>query len=189
MTIKGDLFYPSEGLSDVNEVYKDYDLHDLRKDDVVLDIGANIGGFTVYAAKRAKLVFAIEPVKAKELRANIELNNLNNVTVIEGALAFGSSSITISWGNERREVQGYTFREILDMTGPVDFFKCDCEGAEWTIDPRDLMGTRRLELELHRMGDYGKYPHFKKELEENFDFTIIQKGDFCIVHADLKKGD
>lgn len=183
LTIKGDLFYPTEGLSDVNEVYKDYDLSGLAKDDVVLDIGANIGGFTIYAAKRVKKVFAIEPIKAKELQANIELNNLHNVEVIEGALAAKSSPVLISWGHQKKEVPGYTFQEIIEKTGSIDFLKCDCEGAEWYIDSRDLKHIKRLELELHRMGDYKKYPLFMKELNENFNLTHANKGDFCIIHA------
>jgi FkbM family methyltransferase len=183
LTKTGDLFYPTEGLSDVNEVYRDYDLSGIGNDDSVLDIGANIGGFTIYAAKRAKKVIAIEPVNAKELQANIHLNNLQNVEVIEGALASNPGPVLVSWKNKEKEVPGYTFQEIMEKTGPIDFLKCDCEGAEWSIDPRDLKNIRRIELELHRMGDYRKYPLFMKELNDHFNLTKVDKGDFCILHG------
>jgi hypothetical protein len=35
------------------------------------------------------------------------------------------------------------------MAGGCDFLKCDCEGAEWLIRPRDLDRIKRIEMELH----------------------------------------
>ena len=61
---------------------KDYSLpgFTIKKNNLVIDIGAHIGTFTVYAAKRAKngLVFSYEPEKEnfELLKQNIILNNL-----------------------------------------------------------------------------------------------------------------
>lgn len=62
-----------------------------KEGDVVIDIGANVGTFTVKAAKLvgdAGLVVAIEPepVNLAFLERNIEGNNLNNVRVIRKAV-------------------------------------------------------------------------------------------------------
>lgn len=58
----------------------------VQEDSVVLDIGANIGYFSLLAAAKAKKgkVFSMEPVSAfrKCLKENLALNALTNVTVL-----------------------------------------------------------------------------------------------------------
>ena len=58
--------------------------------DVVVDIGAHIGTFTVGAAKRAMngRVFAIEPVPENFdlLQENVRVNNRENVVTIHAAV-------------------------------------------------------------------------------------------------------
>jgi FkbM family methyltransferase len=60
----------------------------LRKGDIAIDLGANIGVFTVKAARAVGdegMVVAVEPEpdNLRLLRRNIEVNELKNVTVIE----------------------------------------------------------------------------------------------------------
>lgn len=62
----------------------------LRPGSTVVDVGANIGVIAAYAAKRvgpAGRIIAIEPAadNRRVLAANLQRNNLSNVTVIEGA--------------------------------------------------------------------------------------------------------
>ena len=64
----------------------------LRPGDQYVDIGANIGFFTLVAAQRvgpAGRVFAVEPVSEtfRQLLANIELNGLTNITTCQIALS------------------------------------------------------------------------------------------------------
>jgi FkbM family methyltransferase len=64
-------------------------IHALRLGDVVLDIGANCGFFTILAARLvgpSGQVIAIEPSPAclTRLRTNLALNELTNVAVVEG---------------------------------------------------------------------------------------------------------
>jgi FkbM family methyltransferase len=53
----------------------------------VVDVGANIGYYTMLAARRVKKVYAIEPDKKcfEILKKNIEENNLKNVVLINKA--------------------------------------------------------------------------------------------------------
>jgi FkbM family methyltransferase len=55
----------------------------------VLDIGANVGIFTVLAARTAKSVIAVEPSpeNAKTIAANVALNGLGNVTIFPAAIS------------------------------------------------------------------------------------------------------
>jgi FkbM family methyltransferase len=71
----------------INKVYKDGEVK-LEKDDVVLDCGANIGIFSVYAAKKSKMVYAFEPSESEvaSLYENRKLNNCNNIKIIPKAV-------------------------------------------------------------------------------------------------------
>ena len=59
-------------------------LKSLTKDDVLFDIGANIGIYTIYAAPRVKKVIAFEPHlgNAFRLLQNVDLNKFKNVNLI-----------------------------------------------------------------------------------------------------------
>lgn len=64
-------------------------LDTLQPDDVFYDIGANIGIYTLYAAKRCCAVYAFEPHvgNAHALLRNIAHNRLTNVQVVTVALS------------------------------------------------------------------------------------------------------
>lgn len=123
----------------------------VRKTDVVVDIGANIGALTIPLASKALKVYAVEPLYADELRANMELNNIHNIEVWEAGLVSPKWLGLHSFEFDRRKgkIQGVTFQDILTRVGQIDFLKCDCEGYEWVIKPEELRGIRELRFELH----------------------------------------
>jgi hypothetical protein len=125
----------------------DYRFDDIRKDDTVIDIGANVGAFCIRAALSSDHVVAIEPVATDILRENIRLNAVP-VQIIGGALGDGNPR-EIRWDDCPVIVPTFPLRDIIAMAGGCDFLKCDCEGAEWLIDPSDLEGVCRIEMELH----------------------------------------
>jgi len=125
----------------------EYRFDDMRRNDIVIDIGANVGAFALRAARISPHVVAVEPVCAAILRENIRLNRAA-VRVIERALGDGRPR-EITWDSCRRVMPTCTLGRIIRVAGCCDFLKCDCEGAEWQIDPADLAGVRRIEMELH----------------------------------------
>ncbi|HMA05590.1 MAG TPA: FkbM family methyltransferase [Methanomicrobiales archaeon] len=134
---------PYRQIHDVGE----YRFDDIRREDVVVDIGANAGAFCIRAARYSDHVTAVEPVSWEVLQENIRLNRAP-VKIIVGALGDGNPG-EVSWDGFRATVQTYTLRQIIGMAGGCDFLKSDCEGAEWCIRPDDLEGIRRIEMELH----------------------------------------
>ena len=89
----------------VKEMFEEnvYEIHGWHFDDsdgVVVDIGANIGSFSIQAAYiGAKKIFAIEPEphNLKALKNNVSLNNLENeITVLEVGVSDFNGSATIS---------------------------------------------------------------------------------------------
>ena len=125
----------------------EYQFGDIQPGDRVLDVGANVGAFCIRAARLSPQVTAVEPVTADLLEENVRLNHAE-VRIIRGALGTGEPA-EITWDGCLRMSPTYTLGTLIRMAGGCDFLKCDCEGAEWLIEPRDLDGIRRIEMELH----------------------------------------
>lgn len=169
----------------------EYRFNDICPEDIVVDIGANVGAFCIRAARKAVHVTAVEPVTAAQLRANIEANNVP-VQVLEGALGDGIPAV-ISWDEQRVRTQTYTLKMILEQSGGCDFLKCDCEGAEWLINPPELEGIRRIEMELHQPPIGGRpNPALLDYIGKHYDFEIERKpvhtalGVMGVLHAQLR---
>jgi FkbM family methyltransferase len=130
-------------------------------DKTVIDIGANQGFFTLYAASRGARVFSFEPLEENIaiLRENVKRNGLEDrVTAFHAAVTGTEKEITLFFGenthgNARsetasiideqrggvstgsRKVEGVPAAELLAHCGldACDFLKMDCEGAEFAI--------------------------------------------------------
>jgi FkbM family methyltransferase len=148
---------------------------ELRADDCVVDVGANIGAFAVFAAQRTRgRVLAIEPhpANAEYLRSNLRTNGCANAEVEECAVADAAGVLPLYLGKsgtthqlfgrenanasgESIEVRVATLPELLARHGlpRVDFLKLDCEGAEGRILPGlpDALfaALRAVALEFH----------------------------------------
>jgi FkbM family methyltransferase len=122
---------------------------------LVVDVGANIGWFTLLTARHARGVWAIEPEPANVslLRRSIDANDLRNVVVRQAAAGDrdGTTSLWLTGAGAglhsiARQV-GPTKIDVpcerLDTLFPeatVDLLKVDVEGAE----PEVLAGASRL---------------------------------------------
>ena len=144
-------YYMSRLINGVSQAQQDYIFDDIRKDDIVVDIGASIGGFAIPASKKAKHVYAVEPMTPDLLRKNILLNRRENIEVLEVALGDGKTTM-IEWLGKSKSMKTKTLTEIKKMCGGCDFLKIDCEGGEWDIKPEELKGVRRIEMEVHKVG-------------------------------------
>lgn len=141
----------SEMIKDVYQ-HKHYDFLDLKKGDVVFDVGAHIGSFTLKAARLVQedgLVVAMEPEleNYKILKENINLNNLDNVVPLPIALSDfqGSSRLSLSAGtvahslsfprsNEWQEVEVNTMYGLIEeLNLEPDAVKIDAEGVALNI--------------------------------------------------------
>jgi hypothetical protein len=79
------------------------------------------------------------------------------------------------------------------MGGGCDFLKCDCEGAEWLINPCELQNVRRIEMEIHLPPISGPPdPALLDYISRFYDFEIDRKpchdilGVMGILHAQRK---
>jgi FkbM family methyltransferase len=129
----------------------------VRPGDVVLDIGANVGFYTLLAAKLAGpsgRVFAFEPLadNVAMLRRHLEVNRVATVEVVEAAVAAASGTRRFTTGEyhatgQLTETGGQAVQVVsldeLHASGRlprVDVMKVDVEGAELEV----LQGAARV---------------------------------------------
>ncbi|MDO8727377.1 MAG: FkbM family methyltransferase [Candidatus Methanoperedens sp.] len=175
-------------LESINQVVKDYDFSDIKETDIVLDIGANIGAFTMFASKKAKHVFAVEPLYANTLNKNLLKNNIINVTVLD--IGLGKGDLNITYSTRNKTVKCYSLSEIIQLCGGhIDFLKMDCEGGEWTIRSDELKGIRRIEAEIHNFDKKHNFEKFMNMLDySGFSYKIKQLSeDLILIHAKQKQ--
>jgi FkbM family methyltransferase len=169
----------------------EYWFDDICPTDRVIDIGANVGAFCIRASRHSQKIVAVEPLTVSLLRENIRLNGVS-VQVIAGALGDGKPK-TVSWDDCEVISPTYPLRKLIEMAGGCDFLKCDCEGAEWSIEPEDLRDVRRIEMELHLPPISGPpNPALLDYISEHYTFEIEQKpvhtalGVMGVLHAKRK---
>ncbi len=145
-------------------------LGDIGPDDVVLDVGANIGSFSIFAALRTRReVVAVEPCPSnlEFLRRNLRENGIENVRVIAQGLADrdGKALLQINergvghtlsgQGLDVVEIETSSLPSLIDEAGVerLDLLKLDCEGAEGLALPSTpdsyLRRIRRIAMEFH----------------------------------------
>ena len=145
------------------------------KDKLVIDIGANIGLFTLYAAQMADKVLSVEPTRSHQEVFNklLEDNDVNNVDILKGALATQNQTLDFYESAKNStmnslfnyepnsqttyQVQGMTLEHILNSSnGRVGFIKIDIEGSEkFLLEDssffESLNRTESLFLEVHEV--------------------------------------
>jgi FkbM family methyltransferase len=148
----------------------------LRRGDVVVDVGANVGVFAVHAARRgAARVLAVEPHpgNADFLERNLRANGAGGVEVVRCALADRTGSTRLRLAAKgvahrlfERDEDGALLERSIEVPvdtlaglcrtrglARIDFLKLDCEGAEGLIlaslTPEWLGRIDRLAMEFH----------------------------------------
>lgn len=125
-------------------------------DSVVVDIGANIGYFSLMAAKKATAghIYSFEPVtkNMKKLKRNILLNRIKNIYPIQAAISNVSGKTTLyistdensgmsglriteNFSGKCETVTSITLDEaVLEYNLPkIDLIKIDAEGSEINV--------------------------------------------------------
>lgn len=144
----GNIFASRPDISMVEDSYTEYTLRDMRPDDVVLDIGANVGGFSLRSARKADFVYAVEPVQYDALEHNIALNNLDNIEVMKCGVGNGTENVT--WKGTTQAANLFSLAAITKRCDkPPSFLKIDCEGCEHMIESNDFAQFRHIIGEIH----------------------------------------
>ena len=166
----------------------------LKGEDVVIDVGANIGSFSLLAGKAVGAegkVIALEPDERnfRQLQRNIALNNLTNVKPIRCCLGsysgdielYGSdvslfNSIYSSVDNKevsRVESQKVPITTLKDLMRDLEIDQCqylkiDCEGAEYDIleamSKKSAAKVEQVTIEVHKVPG-----HSEQEINDSME--------------------
>jgi hypothetical protein len=183
-------FYVTEDFPCIEQVIEDYSFDDITKDTTVVDLGANIGGFSLQASLLAKRVIAYEPLRYKELERNIAFNGLTNIEVHHVGVGNGFNQ-EIRWGDMPMVSTVQLEDIVVSLEGVRDLFlKCDIEGFEKYMEPTDIATFDRVEMELHSWGDGPKVArNIIETLKLTHDVEVDQlgaNGMVGILHARKK---
>lgn len=195
----GEVLIPKEEPCDVWahwEVFlKDFILSRISQDTIFIDIGANIGYFSLWAATKAKKVFAVEPnpiiyglLKHNSLKfPNIDTYNIaisNLVATTQFYYRIGAAGDGRLYDPKDKNTWSVKITPVETLSNfskkycgdlPINLIKIDCEGSEYEI-LRDQEFFRRnknceVVLELHTAIIESRglnYSEFADYLESNF---------------------
>lgn len=164
---------------------------EIKPNSVFFDIGANVGYFSLLAAKLSEpkgRVYAFEPLprNIKFIRKHIALNHLaERISVIEAAVSDKSGSAHFDPGAStamghiaskgQLEVQLVSLDDLYSKGQlPVpDYMKVDVEGAEYEVlnGARKILQTERpiLFLDTHTRSAHAKTVALLQELDYNLE--------------------
>ncbi|MEY4385625.1 MAG: hypothetical protein RLY20_908 [Verrucomicrobiota bacterium] len=162
----------------------------------VLDIGANMGCYALYAADagpEAK-IYCYEPEQKnfEQLKQNVAHNKLEaRIATINCAVAGNSGDRDLAVGDallnsfhiipthaRNQRVSCVTIREIIKAhkLEAIDMLKMNCEGAEYEIlescTPEEFEHIRRIRLEYHNLGQPGRDGESLARLLESKGYRI-----------------
>lgn len=167
----------------------------LSKDDIVLDIGANVGMFSIYVKKKFGCrVIAFEPVLSnfEQFQKNIILNGLSisdielhntAITDVEGGEIRIGTPIHNTGGSSAFY---YTPEMPVCKTETIDkyitkgctYLKIDCEGGEYAIIPpilHKLNHFKYIGIEYHKFNQEQDPFKLHDLIESNFKGTMFYK--------------
>jgi hypothetical protein len=167
-----DLYEPKWFENIFNEIWFDheYSRHgvEIETNDIVVDCGANVGFFTLYALnKGAKHVYSIE----SEL---VNINSLHENTI--------NQNVTIYHGFAGYEFENYNINKILieNNLSHIDFIKVDIECGEYPFilntDDIYIKKINKWVIELHNIYEFQDkiYQIFEKLTKNGFDLKFEQ---------------
>lgn len=144
-----------------NNVLDVYGAYNIQKGDIVVDIGAGIGEFSIIASKLVGAegnVIAIEPSPDdfETLLLNLEENGCKNVIPLSVGVSDRAKTIEIKFKGRNFRSETDSLDHILDNLrverSRLKFMKMDVEGAEASIIPSSIEIVKSLDylaMEMH----------------------------------------
>ena len=163
----------------------------IKKNDVVIDIGAHIGLFSLFASQYCKngKIFSFEPITENfELfMDNINSNSIKNIHAFNLAVNKENDKVKIFYNQDDSAhsvfgrssktvfVNGISLKRIFDdnKIERCDFLKIDCEGAEY-----DIIDSLPIEYfaKIDKMMIEYHFADSKRELSEKLISKINNAG-------------
>ena len=172
----GKIIHLSSDAADIVTVFLIFAREDyggIVPDSCVVDIGANIGVYALYAAfSGARCVYAYEPSPAsyEVLLKNISVNGMESIIQARHVAVVGQARAPVKFprhsdvmnailpdssdSEDYDLVEAIPFSDIVSSLESIDLVKSDCEGAEYDIflncDEEDIRKIVEIRMEYHR---------------------------------------
>lgn len=171
---------------------KDYSMpgFEIKDNDVVIDIGAHVGLFSLFASQFCKSgkIYCFEPIKEnyEALLDNINLNKIKNIVPLNLAVSKENEHVKIYLNSDESahsifpsgdafvEVKSTTIETFFDehKIENCNLMKIDCEGAEYEIIDSIPDGyfsrINKMIIEYHLVDEKQElYQNLLKKLENN----------------------
>ena len=169
---------------DLEKAVKEKFIQNVKSDDVIVDVGAHIGEYTLLGAKLVGIngkVISVEPLHdtVNSLKENIILNKFSNCTVLENAVG-SIVSKQILYKVSQEDVYGY----IDPIVNNKKLIKTDTINVT-TID--EIIKTNNLEeINLLKIDVEGFEYEVLLGCETAFEQDKIRK-IICEIHSDFLK--
>jgi FkbM family methyltransferase len=159
----------------IREIFDDnvYQIYpDDVRDGIVVDIGANVGIFSIYCSLLgAKEIFAFEPEDDNRtmLIKNMNANHISNINFSSFAVSGKNETFEIYKAQgatkrteyadkeldvKKQKVKAKAINEILDGMQEIAVMKIDCEGGEYpifaAITEENLKKIKYITMEFHK---------------------------------------
>jgi FkbM family methyltransferase len=177
---------------------EEYSKHgfEIKETDLIIDVGAHIGLFTLYASQNCKngLVYAFEPMPDNftMLESNVMINNLQNIQLDNSAVSESSANMILYKNKDESghskfiqsenpiSVPSKSLNDLFDKNNikVCNLLKLDCEGAEYEIiDSLDVKNFKLIEkiiIEYHMADTHPELlENLKNKLKSNsFEISI-----------------
>lgn len=170
-----------------NGIYNDF-VKGLTEESVLLDLGGNIGLFSMFFSPVVKKIISVEPTPSHlEVFSDLlSIANISNIDIVNGAVCISNQDVTFNLGfsnttmnsivkhdlehKQSITVKGYTLEKILENTSVVDFCKMDIEGYEnILLKDQNIINTisskiRKIFIEFHCFDNNSYEFHIKNAL-------------------------
>ena len=183
---------------------KDYSKHGLtiKPNDIIIDIGAHIGIFSLYASQFCTngKIFCYEPSSEnfELLQYNISQNHIQNIFPKNFAISGSNDTVTLYINPDKTansiydstsksiQVKSRTLQHIFDSNNLeiCDYLKLDCEGAEY-----EIIASLPSEYFKKIKQIYIEY-HFSDSKSDMLDNMIkkLEQMSFSMINEPLEQG-
>jgi len=178
----------------------------IQKNATIIDIGANVGFFTMFAASQYPdcTIYSYEPIYSnfQQLVKNKELNNTKKIHCFHRAVCGHNGMIKINFnktdsfttaatiisgnGDDNTDSVDVSCMKLSDIFKEnnienCDLLKLDCEGAEYDIlynTPKEILNKiDQIAIEVHRGNNGRENLSSLKKFLLKFDYRLFQFAD------------
>ena len=192
-----------------NNIYNKFGFS-INENDIVFDVGANIGVFSVKAMKtKLKKLYIIEPStdNIKYIKNNLKVNNcIGDYMIINNPLTGKKETVFFEFNIENNEgnlvkkeqsvnsvkFESVTLKEIIENENldKINFLKIDCEGSEGNIisNLEEDIFTKidKIVMEYHDHVSELNHKEIENILKKNYFKVILEEIDgspFGLIYA------